>query len=271
MKRPHGLGPVVLFVFSLAAVACGVPISGIEITATAESEAGLTGATLFELPTQASSRGANPSSGDETLRSSVTPTATPVATLRAPSTGTAVTPPATALPGAATAGVTGTTSATPSVTGTPASTTSATAVLTPTPESTPTPAPPSASPTEALQLLNALRSQSGLSALTANASLETAASNYARYLAQNNFFGHDGLDGSNPQSRAKAAGYESFWRGEALAAGQASAREALQVWLNSSPHRAIILDSLAGEIGIGYYYDPGSIYKHYWVLETGIP
>jgi uncharacterized protein YkwD len=66
-------------------------------------------------------------------------------------------------------------------------------------------------------------------------------------------------------------GYAGRFRGEALAAGQASADAALKTWINSPAHNAIISSADAVEVGIGYGYIPGSYYGHYWVLVTGVP
>ena len=135
-------------------------------------------------------------------------------------------------------------------------------------------------PAQALQILNAYRTSNDRAALTPNANLTAAASSYARLMADNSWFvytrdhgldPHDGPDGSSPQSRIAAAGYTGRFRGEALAGGQASARDAINVWLSSPAHLAILLDAAAVEVGIGYYYRAGDLYGHYWVLVTGIP
>jgi uncharacterized protein YkwD len=69
----------------------------------------------------------------------------------------------------------------------------------------------------------------------------------------------------------RASSYRGSFKGEALAAGQANAQAAISTWLNSSAHAAIVLSPDAVDVGIGYYYGPGSYYGHYWVLVTGIP
>ena len=135
-------------------------------------------------------------------------------------------------------------------------------------------------PAQALQILNAYRTSNDRAALTPNANLAAAASSYARLMADTSWFvdyvryvrdPHDGPDGSSPQSRIAASGYTGRFRGEALAGGQASARDAIDVWLRSPAHLAILVDAAAVEVGIGYYYRPGDLYGHYWVLVTGVP
>jgi uncharacterized protein YkwD len=139
---------------------------------------------------------------------------------------------------------------------------------------TPTTAPlrqPANFPVDLLSALNAERASRGLAQLNSNAALAAAASGYARYMGQANFFAHTGPNGSTPESRVRAAGYTGSYRGEALAAGQATPEAALAALLASPPHQRILLDAGATVVGIGYYYQAGSAYGHYWVVETGAP
>jgi uncharacterized protein YkwD len=139
---------------------------------------------------------------------------------------------------------------------------------------TPTTAPvrqPANFPVDLLSALNAERASRGLAQLNSNAALAAAASGYARYMGQANFFAHTGPNGSTPESRVRAAGYAGSYRGEALAAGQATPEAALAALLASPPHQRILLDAGATVVGIGYYYQAGSAYGHYWVVETGAP
>jgi uncharacterized protein YkwD len=122
-----------------------------------------------------------------------------------------------------------------------------------------------------LPQLNLVRKNNGRSELRLNALLTAAANKYARFMAERNFFAHDGVDGSTPQGRVVAAGYSGDFKGEALAAGQTSVESAISTWMTSPSHAAILLDPAAVEVGIGYFYLGGSHYGHYWVLVTGIP
>ena len=120
-------------------------------------------------------------------------------------------------------------------------------------------------------LLNALRAGRGLGVVTLNSSLTTASNTFASYMGSANFFGHYGPDGSAPRARLTAAGYRGAFKGEALSAGQATPQAALNALLASPPHQAILLDASAVEIGVGYAYQAGSSYGHYWVVVTGTP
>jgi uncharacterized protein YkwD len=137
---------------------------------------------------------------------------------------------------------------------------------------TPVPVRPSANfPADLLAALNAQRASRGLGQLSSNTALAAAASNYARYMGEANFFSHTGPNGSTPDSRVKAAGYAGSYRGEALAAGQATPQAALASLLDSPSHFRILMDAGATAVGIGYFYQPGSAYGHYWVVVTGTP
>jgi len=146
---------------------------------------------------------------------------------------------------------------------------------TPTPEEpTATPEPTvdsSAYPGEMLALLNQVRVERGLSALQFDATLSRSAMAYAQYMATTNFFGHYPPNGSTPSGRIAAAGFTGQYEGEALSAGQPTPAIALSRLLASAPHAAILLHSNSVAVGIGYYYDASSYYKHYWVVVTGNP
>jgi uncharacterized protein YkwD len=155
----------------------------------------------------------------------------------------------------------------------------AAAVDTPTAQE-PTPEPPSISAAggveEAVAYLNEYRASLGLSQLSVNGALMTAAGNYAQLMATYNWFYcscdfHYGPDGSSPSSRIAAAGYSGRYLGEALAGGQGSARSVINGWLNSPAHAAILLNPNAVEVGIGHAYTSGDAFHHYWSLVTGRP
>jgi uncharacterized protein YkwD len=154
--------------------------------------------------------------------------------------------------------------ATPAATATPRATQTVQAAATPEPVSQ-----PENYATDLLNSINQARVSAGVAALVVDASLMADAQAYSRYMGQANFFGHNGLDGSTPSGRAAAAGFRGLYWGETLTAGQGSPGTALSAFMNSSAHSAILLDSRAVYIGVGYFYAPGSTYKHYWAVVTG--
>jgi uncharacterized protein YkwD len=121
-----------------------------------------------------------------------------------------------------------------------------------------------------VELVNAERSRNGLAPLWQNDALTRAAEGYAAYMASADFFSHTGPDGSTVASRAAASGYAGWsWLGENIAAGQSTADQVFQAWMNSPGHRANILSPKAREIGIGHGYGAGARFGHYWTMSLG--
>jgi uncharacterized protein YkwD len=104
-------------------------------------------------------------------------------------------------------------------------------------------------------------------ALAWHCDLETAAQGHSDSMAQNDFFSHTGLDNSSPGDRITAAGY--IWRayGENIAAGYATAEDAMTGWLNSPGHCANLMSSLMTEIGTGVAENPSAQYRIYWTQD----
>lgn len=259
-KAARLVGPV-LVLLSLGLLSCGVPLAASELTATAEVGAA-TGVTAGA--TEASSRAAG--SPDPKSAPGPLSVSTPASTI-APLSTTSPQPSPTAI------GPTPTPS--PSTPASPQAGTAGLAAAGGTPDPAEAPSAtstPATDPSAAfLSLLNAYRTAIGRPPLAVNISLSAAAIAYAQYEGRTNSFGHTGTDGSVAETRIARAGYPGRFRGEALAAGQASADAALKTWINSPSHNAIISSADAVEVGIGYAYIPGSAYGHYWVLVTGMP
>jgi uncharacterized protein YkwD len=123
---------------------------------------------------------------------------------------------------------------------------------------------------QVLTLVNQERANAGLNALRMSPELSLAAQRYSKYMADANFFAHEGPDGSTPGSRQQAAGYQGavVW-GENIAAGQPDPQSVMTAWMNSPGHRANILFRGFTEIGIGIYSAPGTRYGVYWTQEFG--
>jgi uncharacterized protein YkwD len=121
-----------------------------------------------------------------------------------------------------------------------------------------------------VELVNEQRAAHGLPPMRINETLGEAATGYAGYMAEANFFAHRGLDGSTLVSRAEAAGYRAWsFLGENLAAGQPTPERVVDAWMKSPTHRANVLSDEAVEIGIGKAYNPDSKYRVYWAMEIG--
>ena len=112
---------------------------------------------------------------------------------------------------------------------------------------------------EILQLVNQERKAIGLSPLSSgNAKLTSAAQKRAG--EQVIVFSHTRPDGSKWSTVLSENGIKYTTAGENVAYGQKSAKEVMTAWMNSSGHRANILNADFSEIGIGVYYKNGTYY-----------
>lgn len=130
-----------------------------------------------------------------------------------------------------------------------------------------------------LELINRARWEHGrLLPLKSNAALTWAALAHSRDMAQNDYFGHNALDGSSPWDRIDAAGYGNWYTlAENIAAGHKTPEEVLQGWLDSPRHRENLLNPEVNEAGIGYVFQENDTYPagtwgyhHYWTLDMGV-
>lgn len=79
---------------------------------------------------------------------------------------------------------------------------------------------------------------------------------------------HTGSDGSSFSARARSKGYSGTPRGENIAAGNATAKDTVNQWMNSDGHCANIMNAGIDRVGVGYF--TGNVrYTHYWTLVTG--
>jgi uncharacterized protein YkwD len=108
-----------------------------------------------------------------------------------------------------------------------------------------------------LCLLNAERSERGLAALTASATLDKAADGFAQDMVARRFFDHVSPGGGTMMDRIKAAGWVpagSWSAGENIAWGSGDLGTPASIvdgWMHSAGHRANILTAGFTQIGIG--------------------
>ena len=140
--------------------------------------------------------------------------------------------------------------------------------------------PVAAGPAESvLSAVNAARAKAGCGPLRLNSKLSAAAKSHARAMAEQNFFAHAGKDGSRLPGRVDRQGYSYRTVAENIAAGQESAGEVVQAWLQSAGHRRNMLDCQMSETGIALVYQAddrpfgGSRYplRYYWVQVFADP
>lgn len=108
--------------------------------------------------------------------------------------------------------------------------------------------------------VNAARAKNGLSALTLDANMNRAAAVRAAELAQS--FSHTRPNGSRGLTALNEAGVSYRTAGENIASGQQTAQAVVSAWMNSSGHRANILSSSFGRMGVGQATIGG---RTYWV------
>jgi uncharacterized protein YkwD len=109
----------------------------------------------------------------------------------------------------------------------------------------------------ALCLINKLRRQRHLRALTESPQLDRAANGHAREMVADRVFSHDSPDGRGVSDRVKGAGYlrgyPSWQVGENLAWGSgtnSSARQIVLAWMNSPDHKRNVLDPSYRQAGL---------------------
>lgn len=113
-----------------------------------------------------------------------------------------------------------------------------------------------------LKLVNEERTKQGLSKLTLSTKLNEIAYAKSKDMAVNNYFSHNSPTYGTPFQMLKKFGISYKSAGENIAAGQKTPEEVMRSWLNSSGHRANILNKNYTELGVGYY--KGGSYGTYW-------
>ena len=128
---------------------------------------------------------------------------------------------------------------------------------------------------EVFDIINAERTMRGCAPLRVSDQLSAAAQGHSEDMAHNDFFSHTSSDGRSPWERIRANGYRYWSAAENIAAGYTSAAAAVNGWMNSSGHRANILNCGLEETGVGYYFlqnDTGNVnYRHYWTQVFATP
>ena len=116
---------------------------------------------------------------------------------------------------------------------------------------------------QVLELVNKERSKVGLKALTLSNELTDVAMEKARDMRDSNYFDHTSPNYGSPFEMMRHFGIQYRSAGENIAAGQKTAAEVMNSWMNSSGHRANILNSDYEQLGVGSV--EGGSYGTYWV------
>ena len=105
---------------------------------------------------------------------------------------------------------------------------------------------------EVIRLVNEIRVQNGLKPLTANWELSRVARYKSEDMRQNRYFSHTSPTYGTPFQMIKAFGLSYRAAGENIAMGYKTPQAVVNGWMNSSGHRANILNASYTQIGVGY-------------------
>ncbi len=112
---------------------------------------------------------------------------------------------------------------------------------------------------EVIELVNEIRGEHGLSPLKTNWQLSRIARYKSQDMHDNKYFSHTSPTYGTPFKMIKDFGISYNTAGENIAMGYKTPHEVVTGWMNSSGHRANILNSAYKQIGVGYVPD-----GHYW-------
>ena len=106
---------------------------------------------------------------------------------------------------------------------------------------------------EVVRLVNAVRAENGLRPLAVNWELARVARYKSEDMVANRYFSHTSPTYGTPFQMIRAFGLSFRSAGENIAYGQRTPAAVVGAWMNSSGHRANILNSSYTHIGVGYH------------------
>ena len=112
---------------------------------------------------------------------------------------------------------------------------------------------------EVVRLVNIERAKNGLSSLTYDWEISRVARYKSQDMKDNNYFSHTSPTYGSPFQMMKSFGITYKTAGENIARGYKTPEAVVNGWMNSSGHRANILNSSFTRIGVGYVPN-----GHYW-------
>jgi uncharacterized YkwD family protein/spore coat assembly protein SafA len=105
---------------------------------------------------------------------------------------------------------------------------------------------------EVIRLVNEIRAENGLPALTYNWELSRVARYKSQDMKDNRYFSHTSPVYGSPFEMMRSFGISYRSAGENIARGYATPQAVVNGWMNSSGHRANILNASFTQIGVGY-------------------
>ena len=112
---------------------------------------------------------------------------------------------------------------------------------------------------EVVRLVNDIRRQNGLSPLTQDWELSRVARYKSQDMRDKGYFSHTSPTYGSPFQMIRAFGLSYRTAGENIARGYSTPQAVVNGWMNSSGHRANILNASFTKIGVGYVAN-----GHYW-------
>ena len=112
---------------------------------------------------------------------------------------------------------------------------------------------------EVIRLVNEIRAENGLTALTYDWELSRVARFKSQDMKDNKYFAHNSPVYGTPFQMIKNFGISYRSAGENIAKGYTTPQAVMNAWINSSGHRANILNASYTRIGVGYVSD-----GNYW-------
>lgn len=112
---------------------------------------------------------------------------------------------------------------------------------------------------EVVRLVNEERAKNGLKPLSENWELSRVARYKSQDMVDNRYFSHTSPTYGTPFQMIRAFGLTYRTAGENIAYGQRTPQTVVNAWMNSSGHRANILNPSYTQIGVGYVAN-----GHYW-------
>ena len=108
---------------------------------------------------------------------------------------------------------------------------------------------------EVVRLVNEVRKENGLKPLTYDWELARVARYKSQDMKDNGYFAHNSPVYGTPFDMIKNFGISYRSAGENIARGQRTPEAVMNAWMNSSGHRANILNASYTKIGVGYVAD----------------
>lgn len=115
---------------------------------------------------------------------------------------------------------------------------------------------------EVVRLVNIERQKEGLQPLVASTELSNVARKKSEDMAQKNYFSHTSPTYGSPFDMMKSFGISYRTAGENIAKGQLTAQSVVNAWMNSSGHRANIMNPSFNKIGVGHFKSSNG--TNYW-------